>query len=112
VKIGDLTPPPEHSVSFDLYTLNRIKDGAGCYCLTNAVGDILYVGQAVSVRHRLTQHFDSAKRAELTRLGRVSRAWWRAVSPARLNALERGWLELIRLRDGELPPLNRVSAPV
>jgi len=31
--------------------------------------------------------------------------------PGKLDALERGWLEWVRLRDGDLPPLNLVSAP-
>jgi predicted GIY-YIG superfamily endonuclease len=112
VKIGDITPPVEHHTAFELYALNRIVDCTGCYCLTNAGGDVLYVGQAVSVRQRLVQHFNSEKRTALTIYGRASRAWWRTELPRKLDALERGWLETIRLYDGVLPPLNRVSAPI
>lgn len=112
MKIGDLSPAAEQHTGFDLYALNRIADTMGCYCLTNAGGDILYVGQATSIRQRLVQHFDSDKRTALTLHGRISLVWWRAETPARLSALERGWLESIRLRDGALPPLNRVSAPI
>ena len=75
-------------------------------------GDILYAGQAKSVRGRLIQHFDSSKRSELTTYGRVSIAWWRVESEPLLSRLERGWLESIRLKDGEYPPLNRVGAPL
>lgn len=112
MKIGDLVPPVEQRTAFDLYSLNRITDCTGCYCLTNATGDILYAGQAVSVLQRLVQHFDSEKRAALTVHGRISQAWWRIEVPIRLDALERGWLEAIRLRDGQLPPLNRISGPL
>jgi excinuclease UvrABC nuclease subunit len=112
VKVREITPPVEHSTSFELYALDRLTDCSGCYCLTNASGDILYVGQAISVQRRLIQHFDSAKKEALTIYGRISRVWWRAEQDISLNALERGWLESIRLRDGDLPPLNRVGAPI
>jgi predicted GIY-YIG superfamily endonuclease len=109
VKIADLSPPTYSQSAFDLYALNRIVDETGCYCLTNAGSDILYVGQALSIRQRLIQHFDSEKKVVLTIYGRVSQAWWRAEASTHLAALERGWLEMIRLRDGQLPPLNRMS---
>jgi predicted GIY-YIG superfamily endonuclease len=112
VNVADLVPSLEHRINFELYPLSRISDHAGCYCLTNASGEVLYVGQAVSVRQRLRQHFDSEKRSSLTLQGRVSVAWWRVEDGARLSALERGWLETIRLRDGCLPPLNRASPPI
>lgn len=112
MRIANIVPAAEHHTAFDLYSLNRIADCSGCYCLTNAGGDILYIGQAISVRQRLVQHFDSDKRTALTAHGRISRAWWRPELQTKLNALERGWLESVRLCDGELPALNRVSAPV
>lgn len=111
MNVRDMIPPAVHEAEFDLYRLTRIADCAGCYCLTNAGGDILYVGQAISVRQRLVQHFGSEKRTAMTALGLVSRAWWRSESQHKLCALERGWLEAIRLRDGQFPSLNRVSAP-
>jgi len=112
VKIANLVPEVENKAPFDLYALNRITESSGCYCLTNATGDILYAGQAKSIRQRLIQHFDSSKRTDLTSYGRVSIAWWRVEAEPKLSWLERGWLEWIRLKDGELPPLNRVSAPL
>jgi excinuclease UvrABC nuclease subunit len=109
VKVSDIRPPVEQYAAFELYALDRIVDSSACYCLTNAEGDILYVGQALSVRQRLMQHFDSEKRTALTVNGRASLAWWRAESAVKLDALERGWIEAVRLRDGQLPPLNRIS---
>ncbi|MGM4919548.1 GIY-YIG nuclease family protein [Tardiphaga sp. 813_E8_N1_3] len=112
MNVIDIHPAAEHSAPFELYALNRLADCSGCYCLTNAAGDILYAGQAISVQQRLIQHFNSAKKEALTNYGRVSRAWWRAEPTVSLNALERGWLESIRLRDGSLPPLNRAGGPI
>lgn len=112
MKLAAIRPKTLHDMAFELYFLNRITDCSGCYCLTNAAGDILYVGQSVAVRQRLLQHFDSSKRNELTVYGRISRASWRPEDPVRLSALERGWLEMICLNDGVLPPLNRANAPI
>lgn len=111
MNVQELVPTIRFRAAFDLYALKRIVDCAGCYCLLNAAGDILYVGQAVSVRRRLIEHFEGEKRHTMTTFGRVSQVVWREESPIRLNALERGWIEAVRLRDGELPPLNRTSAP-
>jgi predicted GIY-YIG superfamily endonuclease len=112
VNVSEIVPPVEHNASFELYALNRLADCSGCYCLTNASGDILYAGQAVSVQQRLIQHFNSTKKDAMTSHGRISRVWWRPQPAISLNALERGWLEWIRLRDGKLPPLNRAGGPV
>lgn len=112
MKVSEIAPRVEHSASFELYALNRLTDCSGCYCLTNASGDILYAGQALSLKQRLIQHFNSNKKETLTNYGRISLVWWRPESAVSLNALERGWLEWILLRDGTLPPLNRVTGPI
>lgn len=112
MNVREIAPPVERSTLFEPYAINRVVDCSGCYCLTNASGDILYAGQAASVRHRVIQHFNSTKKNTMTIYGRISLVWWRQAPANSLSALERGWLELIRLRDGNLPPLNRVSGPV
>lgn len=112
MRYDDLVPSLEKSIPFELYSIDRIADYSGCYCLTNASGDILYIGQAVSIRNRLGQHFEGEKRSTLTVYGRVSKAWWRVHPVASLNALERGWLESYLLHEGVLPPLNKASAPI
>lgn len=109
MKVADINPPVQYGASFELYALNRLSDCSACYCLTNSSGDILYAGQAASVQQRLIQHFNSDKRVALTVYGRISQVWWRPETVISLSALERGWLEAVRLRDGELPPLNRVG---
>lgn len=112
MNVSLLLPLPQDRVGFALYALSRIPDGSGCYCLTNASGDVLYVGQAISIKRRLIQHFESSKRNEKTAHGRISLAWWLVTAEASLSALERGWIESVRLADGQLPPLNRVGAPI
>lgn len=111
MNVRSLKPEPKASVSFELYSLARVPAVAACYCLTNASGEVLYVGQAVSLRQRLVQHFDSEKRHAVTPNGRVSLAWWHEADEIVLSRLERGWIESARLADGHLPPLNKISAP-
>jgi hypothetical protein len=112
VNVNDLVPCIEQTVAFDLYVLSRSADCTGCYCLTNAAREVLYIGQARVVQRRLIQHFDSAKRSALTVHGRISLASWRVAHIAELDRLERGWLETACLRDGQLPLMNRIAAPV
>ena len=64
MKVSEIDPPVEQSASFELYALNRLTDCSGCYCLTNASGDIIYAGQAVSVQQRVIQHFNSLRRKQ------------------------------------------------
>jgi predicted GIY-YIG superfamily endonuclease len=80
--------------------------------LTNAEGEIIYIGQATNLRSRLTQHLDGGKRDALTTLGRASFVWHRRVAgKGALSALERGWLQSCEIADGILPPLNKITAP-
>jgi hypothetical protein len=109
LKVREIVPTVEHTVAFELYALGRISDGSGCYCLANAGGDIIYIGQAVELRRRLIEHFESDKRTAWTEYGRISVVWWRGEETIRLDALERGWINAAVLRDGRLPPLNRVT---
>lgn len=88
-------------------------EAPGCYALTNFSGDVLYIGQAHSLRSRLLQHFGLGKHNESTRHGRISLVRVLVLEgKGQLNAYERGWLNQCLLADGELPPLNLVSAPV
>ena len=102
----------EHRAAFELFVLHRLQDVCGCYCLTNASGTVLYVGQAVSVRRRLVQHFAGPKRTQLTAQGRVSQVGWRMAALLELDRLERGWIAAVTLRDGCLPAMNRQGGPL
>lgn len=77
--------------------------------LTNAGGDILYIGQAVSLKSRLLQHLDGGRHREITALGTASFVSILVLEDSnRLNAYERGWINQCELVDGSLPPLNKV----
>jgi hypothetical protein len=78
--------------------------------LTNAGGDILYIGQALHLSTRLVQHLDAGRQREITIWGTASLVSVLALDDAaQLNAHERGWINQCELTDGHLPPLNKVS---
>lgn len=109
MKLATLTPPPAAAVPFNYWTARSIECGPGCYVLTNAGGDILYIGQAINVGARLAQHLDSGRHREVTHWGTASLVAVLAVDGfAKLDALERGWINQCELSDGFIPPLNKV----
>jgi excinuclease UvrABC nuclease subunit len=81
--------------------------------MTNAGGEIVYIGQAKSLRQRVLQHFERGRHREETTYGRASLLRFLNINDAeQLNALERGWLNQCVLADGNLPPLNLVEGPI
>jgi excinuclease UvrABC nuclease subunit len=113
VKVDALTPAPTRSEPFEFRFLSDTPASSGCYALSNASGEILYVGQAKSLRSRLLQHWEDGRHNVITPYGRISRvSIVGVVDEAMLNAHERGWINQCELADGARPPLNKISAPV
>ena len=91
----------------------RLPDAPGCYVLTNAGADIIYLGQAVSLKNRVHQHLESGRHRQMTYFGRASLLCVLAIEdPVKLSPHERGWLNQCLLADGKLPPLNKMEAPI
>ena len=113
MKVSELVPQPTFAGAFDYPTAATLPETPGCYVLSNASADIIYLGQAVSLRSRVRQHLDAGRHRELTVYGRASllSIFWVDESFA-LSAHERGWLNQCVLCDGVLPPLNKIDAPV
>ena len=107
-----LHPPAEKTIPFTYPAVAGLVGIAGCYLLTNAGGDILYIGQALSLGTRLRQHLDNGKHRQPTMWGLASLASFSSVEPKHLSRLERGWIGQCELIDGALPPLNRVRGPI
>lgn len=113
MKALSLIPSPTFIGAFDYPTARSLPKTPGCYVLTNASSDIIYIGQAVNLRSRVLQHLDAARHRELTPLGRASLLSALCLEvPLRLNAHERGWLNQCELADGNLPPLNKKHGPL
>ena len=113
MRITLLNPAPSNPVPFDYAAVQLLPDLPGCYVLANAAGDVIYIGQAVSLPNRLLQHLDSGRHRELTKYGRASFVCVLTIERVvTLSAHERGWLNQCELADGELPPLNKVHGPI
>lgn len=113
MKVSALLPPPMYIGAFDYRTAATLPDMPGCYVLTNAGSDIIYLGQAVSLKARVIQHLEAGRHRELTAFGRASLLSILQIDdPMRLSAHERGWLNQCELCDGALPPLNKIHAPL
>lgn len=108
-----LQPPPTRLLEFGFSQLGSYPEVPGCYALANAEGEILYVGQAASLRGRLGQHLENGRHRALTTHGRASQvALVELENRQTLNAHERGWLNQCELADGSMPVLNKISAPI
>lgn len=113
MNVNALTPTAGAPLSFDYESVRRLSAEPGCYVLTNFTGDVIYIGQAVSLRARLEQHLDAGRHRELTIYGRASLVRVLVLeSPLMISTHERGWLNQCELADGMLPPLNKIHAPV
>jgi excinuclease UvrABC nuclease subunit len=113
MNLSALVPAPGASGAFEFRVLRAFPDKAGCYALSTASGEILYVGQARSLQSRLLQHWEAGRHKLQTNCGRISRVSIIVVAePAALNSYERGWINQCELADGVRPALNKISAPV
>ena len=113
MKVSALFPTPIFVGAFDYTNVARLPNTPGCYVLTNASSDIVYLGQAVALRKRILQHLEAGRHRDLTPYGRASLLCILGIEdPVSLSAHERGWLNQCLLADGVLPPLNKVEAPL
>ena len=92
---------PEH---WDIDYLNSLPEACGLYYMTDAEGQVLYVGKSVNIRKRIIQHFNqkTTKAARMQRL--VHQLHWE-LTGNELMALLLESKEIKRLS----PPLNRAQ---
>jgi hypothetical protein len=113
MKVNNLKPNPIKKVNFEYAQLKLVPESLGCYVLCSYMNDIIYIGQAVNLRKRLLQHFDSEKRTEITEFGKIFYVFYIELKIFNdINTTERGWLTMHELETGSLPPLNKVRSPV
>ena len=84
----------------------------GVYVLTNYGGFVLYVGKSTNIKRRFLEHIDTPSKTSLTSHGR---AFWFYFQKCEKNCelkIERGLLCSSILATGNLPPLNKIYAPI
>lgn len=113
MKVSQLVPSTVHQTRFAWSHHVTVPDEAGCYAITTYDGDVLYVGLATgSVRSRMGCHLEAPDKRQGTSMG-VPFWFYYLLKPAtEVAAIERGWMNLAVLEDGEMPPLNRVYSPL
>ncbi len=112
MNIDELTPAPQDKSKFQLSHYYKIPQESGCYVLTNYEGDILYIGQSVDICRRFEEHLDDPKKTGVTPKGCAFWFYWLEWDKAKLNSLERGWLNTYSATMGELPIMNSQNPPV
>lgn len=110
MKLDQLSPQIEGKERFHLRHENFIPDESGCYAILTVENDILYIGQAKSIRRRFKQHLDNPEKHNITEFGKSAIFGWKLSNE--ISSLERGWLNLYISHHGKLPPMNKINSPV
>ena len=85
---------------------------SGCYVLTNTDNSILYIGQAIKINQRFQQHLDNPEKTQPTQEGVAWKFWFLECDSKKLSFLENSWLQEFQRKEGHLPILNKVQAPI
>jgi excinuclease UvrABC nuclease subunit len=109
MNVSALSPQPTGSESFRRSRERFVPQTHGCYVLTTFLGDILYIGLSNNLRRRINEHLDSEKKTALTKDGRAVLFHW--LETTETNKVERTWLNIHLIREGELPVLNSIYSP-
>jgi hypothetical protein len=109
MKIAQLLPMPKQFETFRRDRLRYIPQVGGCYALTTFSHDVLYVGLAIDLQRRMSEHLDTPLKRAPTRHGRAIFFFW--LQTADLNRVERTWMNTYLQAEGRLPPLNKMYSP-
>ena len=109
MKLLLLAPGPTASEPFRRSRERFIPCRPGCYVLTNVELDVLYIGLTVNLRRRISEHLDSPEKTKLTTRGRAVLFHW--IEVEELNKVERTWLNIHLINEGNLPVLNSIYSP-
>jgi len=112
MKIYELQPKPDKNILFQRDQYLLIPKLSGCYVLANTDNDILYIGQAVNFHQRFQQHLDNPEKTHPTREGIAWKFWYLEYDNKKISFLENTWLQEFQQKEGHLPILNRVQAPI
>ena len=112
MKVHELNPQPIKNISFQRDQYLLIPKLSGCYVLVNTDNDILYIGQAVNFNQRFQQHLDNPEKTSPTQEGIAWKFYFLEYDTKKLSFLENTWLQEFQQKEGHLPILNKVQAPI
>ena len=108
MKVPDCSPALQSRVVFSRRSIAFTPSTAGCYCFANIYDDVLYIGQTDCLQRRLGQHLDDPRMTSKTSLGLVSWFYYVEIPDRELRTTEQKLVGDYQLKEGELPPLNRI----
>lgn len=108
MKVQDCSPIMQSRVVFSRSSIAFTPPIAGCYCFANIYDDVLYIGQTDCLQRRLGQHLDDSRMTSRTSLGLVSWFYYAEIPERELRITEQKLVGDYLLKEGELPPLNRI----
>ncbi len=110
MNVRSLSPLPTAQEAFQRSRLRFLPEGSGCYVLSTFDGTVLYVGLSVSLRRRMNEHLDDAKKTSVTAAGRAVLIHW--LEHQDVARVERTWMNIHIENEGKMPVLNGVFSPV
>jgi excinuclease UvrABC nuclease subunit len=112
MKVFELQPQPIKNILFQRDQYLLVPESSGCYILANTDNNILYIGQAVKISQRFQQHLDNPEKTRPAKEGIAWRFWFLEYDSKKLSFLENSWLQEFQRKEGRLPILNKVQAPI
>lgn len=107
----ELIPPVNCTIEFDYTKHLIIPQEYGCYVISNFNEEIMYIGKAINLHRRFSQHIEDKSKNGTTNLGKPYWFSFRTCSNEfEISKLERGWLNHYELITGNLPFLNKIHA--
>lgn len=87
----------------------RVPEMAGCYLITNAYHEILYIGQTDNLHRRMKEHLKDSRVVRPTTIGRATWFYFVKIIGSSPKDAEDRLLFNYVAKNGHLPVLNRIG---
>ena len=87
----------------------RVPQSPGCYLLTNAYHEVVYIGQTNDLRRRMSEHLDDIRITGLTPIGRATWFYYQILTGVDLKDAEDRLFMKYSTAVGGRPTLNRIG---
>ena len=110
MQASSLVPGPAKRVRFNRGQYLIIPQASGCYVISNAWDDILYIGLSNNLRNRFEQHLDNPGKVNPTQAGVAFWFHFLIYDKKKIRKLENSWLQQFQVNEGVLPILNSIQS--
>lgn len=98
-----------HKIGFDLRSNIEAPQESGCYAISNAYGEILYIGKAENIRDRMADHIRDPEKQHAGGLGASCWFFYKLIPNSEIGIVEESLLSTYKFKVGMLPPLNKIG---